>query len=186
MSSIIINNLKNIENYSYLELGIRDNKNFNQILSKDKYSVDTNGNAMFTGTTDEYFESLADDKKFDIIFIDACHDYQFVVNDFNNSIDHATKWILLHDMIPPTKKYIQSSLCSDSYKVLYYMLKEESFEMYPMDNNFGFTLIRMPAKKITPSKEYAHVTYEEFTEFMKDKKVYSDDEIIEMLRNENV
>ena len=58
MSSVIINNLPDIENKTYLELGVFDGTNFNQILSKNKFSVDVNGNASYTGTTDNYFSQL--------------------------------------------------------------------------------------------------------------------------------
>ena len=58
MSSTIINNLPNIENKTYLELGVFNGINFNQILAKNKFSVDINGNATYNGTTDEYFSQL--------------------------------------------------------------------------------------------------------------------------------
>ena len=186
MSSIIINNLPNIKEYSYLELGVNDNVNFNKITAKLKVSADVNGNATFTGTTDEYFATLAPSDRFDIIFIDACHDYEYVLRDFNNAVTHATKWILLHDMIPPSKKHTQSKFCSDSYKILYYMLDEQHFEIYPMDNNFGLTLIKMPAVQICPPDLYKDITYAEFVEFMAAAKLYSDAEIIDILGNENV
>jgi hypothetical protein len=186
MSSRIINHLPSIEDYTYLELGVFDNANFNTIACKNKHSVDMNGIALFTGTTDEYFASIGADTQFDIIFIDANHDYDYVLRDFNNSIDHATKWILMHDMIPPSKKYISPEKCSDSYKILYYMLSQEKFEIYPMNNNFGLTLIKLPAKKIYPSEGYKQISYSSFVEFMTTQKVYSDEEIIALLRNQNV
>jgi hypothetical protein len=84
--------------------------------------------AIYTGTTDDYFATLRDSTKFDIIFIDANHDYPYVLRDYNNAIDHATHWILFHDMIPPTEFDAQSAFCSDGYKILYHMLKYENFE----------------------------------------------------------
>lgn len=186
MSSIIINNLKGIEECSYLELGVHNNKNFNAINAKEKHSVDLNGRAIFTGTTDDYFAQLDSSTKFDIIFIDANHDYDFVLRDFNNSVDRANKWILLHDMIPPNLEYTSTDKCSDSFKILYFLLKETLFEIYPMDNNYGFTLIRVPVNKIYPSESYKNVSYEEFMEYMKDVKLYSDNEIATMLGAENV
>ena len=182
MSSTIINNLKNIENLSYLELGIFDNKNFNQIKSNNKLSVDLNGLAMFTGSTDEFFNQLDPNKKFDIIFIDANHDIDFVVRDFNNAVKHATQWVLIHDMIPPSRKYIQSRFCSDSYKLLMFFLQETKFNVYPMNNNMGLTLIKMPADSVNLSKKYLSINYDDFIHFINDKKTYSDEEIINILR----
>jgi hypothetical protein len=186
MSSIIINNIHDIENYSYLELGIYNNVNFNSIKCTNKFSVDMNGKAMFTGTTDEYFQQLSKDEKFDIIFIDANHDYEYVVRDFNNAIDHATNWILIHDMIPKSAKFTQSKYCSDSFRVLQYLITETNFEIYTMDNNFGLTFVKMPAGKINPPEHYSKISYDEFVEFISKVKLYSDEEIINLLRKQNV
>lgn len=186
MSCQVINHLPNIENKSYLELGVFKNYNFNSIKASNKFSVDLNGKALYTGTTDEYFSSIDSNVNFDIIFIDANHDYDFVLRDFNNAVDHCNEWILIHDMIPPTKEHAQSHLCSDSYKLLYYFLKEEHFQVYPMDENFGLTLIKMPAKKVFPSDLYKNASYEEFVEFIKNIKLYSQEEVIKILREDNV
>lgn len=186
MSSTIINNINDIENYTYLELGIFDNVNFNNIKCRNKFSVDMNGNAMFTGTTDEYFDQLSVSEQFDIIFIDANHDYEYVIRDFNNAIKHATKWVLLHDMIPRSVKFIQPKFCSDSFRVLQYLIKETDFEIYSMDNNFGLTFVRMPATSIEPPTEYSAIPYNEFVEFINGVKLYSDAEMIEILRKDNV
>lgn len=184
MSSIIINNIVGIENLSYLELGVFKNINFEQIQCKNKFSVDVNGNALFTGTTDEYFSTIGMDKRYDIIFIDANHDYDYVLRDFNNSIKHANLWILIHDMIPPSLKHTQSKFCSDSYKLLQYMISRDDLEVYPMNNNFGLTLVKMPATQLTPSENIKNISYSEFLDFMKDKKTYSDEEIIKILNSQ--
>ena len=186
MSSLIINALPNIENYTYLELGVFDNSNFNQIRCRNKYSVDINGNAIFTGTTDDFFSQLDKSTVFDIIYIDANHDYEFVLRDFNNSVPRASKWILMHDMIPPSKKYIQSKFCSDSYKLLYYFLTETNLKVYPMENNMGLTLIEAPAHIIKPSKKFKNIEYKDFMRFLQTQKLYSDKEIIKKLGNYNV
>lgn len=186
MSSVIINNIKGIEKLSYLELGIFDNSNFNKIKCKEKFSVDLNGQAMFTGTTDEYFHQLPKNKMFDIVFIDANHDYEYVLRDFNNAVEHTSKWILIHDMIPPTRKYIDSKYCSDSFKFLYFLLSNTKFKVYPMNNNFGLTFIEMPASKVFPSDDFKNLTYYEFVDYINERHLYSDNEIIEILRGTNV
>jgi hypothetical protein len=70
--------------------------------------------------------------------------------------------------------------------VLYFLLKNTKFEIYPMDNNFGFTLVKLPAGNIAPGVEYSSVTYAEFESFIKTVKTYSDSEIIEILRKDDV
>ena len=186
MSCDIINTMPGIENCSYLELGIRDNINFEAIKCKTQMSVDINGRAQFTGTTDEYF-AQADIPNFDIIFIDANHDKEFVVRDFNNSIKYANKWVLIHDMIPPKKKHTQSKYCSDSFRVLHHMITNTDFELYSMNENYGLTLIKMPnVTEITLSNKSINLSFAAFKTFMQDKKVYSRLEITKILRNSNV
>ncbi len=185
MSCEIINNLPNIENKTYLELGIRDNKNFEAINCKELMSVDVNGRAKFTGTTDEYFD-LHGNTRYDIVFIDANHDRDFVVRDFNNSIKIANEWILIHDMIPPSIKYTASKFCSDSFRVLHHLLSKTDMTVYPMDENYGLTLIKLPGTSIELEQDSNELSWHAFVEFMKDKKVYSHSEVNQILRNTHV
>ena len=183
MSSLILNNLNGLENKSYLELGIAKNKNFTAIKCNNKFSVDINQRAMFVGTTDSFFEQLDTNKKFDIIFIDANHDFDFVVRDFNNAQKHCNEWILIHDMIPPDLRHTISKFCSDSFRFLYCLLKETQLEIYPMNNNFGLTFIKMPAHEVIPDESYKTVSYETVMDYLSNKKLYSDEEIIDILNN---
>ena len=186
MSSIVINHLPAIDSKTYLELGVFDGKNFELINAKIKESVDVNGNATFTGTTDEYFKQIDKHKRFDIIFIDANHDHEFVVRDFNNSINHCNEWVLIHDMVPPTKKYTKPSKCSDSYKVLYHLMQDPATEVYTMNENFGLSLIKMPGRHIDLRDIDKNLRYENFMEYIKSKKLYNTEEIINILGGRHV
>lgn len=182
MTCEIINNIPNIENYSYLELGVANNENIQGIRCKHKMSVDMNGRAAYTGTTDEYFSTVGLNAKFDIIFIDANHDYKYALRDFNNAVDRAGKLIIMHDMIPPSKKHTESKFCSDSYKILYHICTEEKFEVYPMADQYGTTFIKPPYNKVYPSTITENLTYEDFVEFLKTIKIYSTNEITQILK----
>jgi len=176
----LVNQIVGIEDKTYLELGVWKNKNFARVLCRDKYSVDVNGNGLFTGTTDDYFSSKGT-WRWDIIYIDANHDFDFVLKDFNNSVLCCNEWIAIHDMIPPSKKYCARHLCSDSFRLLYYLLKETQFQIYPMQDNYGLTFVRMPAHTVDPPDRYRRVTYEQFTQFVDGLHLYSSSEIAEVL-----
>jgi hypothetical protein len=186
MTCAIINEIEGIEDYSYLELGIYNNKNFNVIKCKNKYSVDTNGRAMFTGTTDDYFAQLNKNTKFDIVFIDANHDYDYVLRDFNNSVKICNQWIILHDMVPPDKEHTNTKFCSDSYKVLHYIKNNTDLEVFTLDNNYGLTFVRMPGVELNPDSYSANLSYEDFVSYISGVKLYSNDEMKHILRGKNV
>jgi len=111
----IINNFIQKFGYkSYLEIGTQNpNGNFNQIDIKNKYSVEPfppsglNANDYsFVGTSDQYFDFISPDTKFDIIFIDGLHHYQQVLKDIENSLNHLSDngTIVCHDCLPTTEK----------------------------------------------------------------------------------
>jgi len=179
-SGNVINLIKDIKHKKYLELGIDDNINFNGILAQDKTSVDTNGRAVFTGTTDNFFAQLNDDIFFDVIFIDANHDYEYVLKDFNNCVKHCKEWIALHDMVPPTLYHTYHTQCSDSYKILHYMIQERpDLIRYTLQDPifYGLTFIKMPAKILIPNDTYRNINYDTFMQNLKGQKLYSKDEM---------
>lgn len=183
-TSEILNEVKNIENYSYLELGLGNAINFDKIKCTDKVSVDLiNAKATFSGLTDQFFE---DNKRtFDIIFIDANHNYDFVLRDFNNSIKICNKIIICHDMIPFDVNYTKSQYCSDSYRILYYILKETNLKPIIWDekDNMGMTIFIKPSEKLVIPDLYKYLSYQVFEKFIKRVKMYSKKEIIKYIED---
>jgi len=94
---------------SYLEVGTqRPSSNFDLINVEHKVSIDPfpMGEVTFVGTSDEYFASISDDVKFDIIFIDGLHHDDQVLKDIENSLNHLSDngTIVCHDCLPTTEK----------------------------------------------------------------------------------
>jgi hypothetical protein len=177
---------------SYLELGIGNGRNFDAVACKSKTSVDVNGRATFLGTTDDFFARLSLRKKFDVIFIDANHDFEYVLRDFNSSVEHCRKWILIHDMIPPSEKYTAHRFCSDSYRLLWWLWERHDIEngryiAYTMSDHYGLTFVEMPARPINEVEIMAWyksnkvISYGKFMESVKTKRLYSAETIIEKL-----
>lgn len=73
--------------------------------------------AWFKGTTDEFFEKNT--STFDVIFIDACHDYEFVKRDFYNSIKILNEEgiIFIHDTDPNKEYLLDPAWCGDGCKL---------------------------------------------------------------------
>ena len=101
----IINRLIKAFDYkNYLEIGVSDGANFVEIECENKVSVDPQqlGYTTHQMTSDEYFEQLPDDVKFDIIFIDGLHLWEQCYRDIENSLKHLSPngIIICHDMNP--------------------------------------------------------------------------------------
>ena len=101
----LINKLiKKFDYHNYLEIGVNQGENFTKINCDNKVSVDPEqyGYTTHQMTSDEYFSQLSEDTKFDIIFIDGIHLWEFCYRDINNSLKHLSPngIILCHDMNP--------------------------------------------------------------------------------------
>lgn len=185
----IVNAIIDQEKDYYLELGINDAGNYNAIRASRKFSVDINGSPRpsFHGTTDDFFKS--NKQVFDITFIDANHDYDFVVRDLCNSSSVTNKLIVLHDMNPPNEAYTASGYCSDSYKLLALLKKETEIDIFTLDSDYGlsFVPITEKSKNIVLSTEliekYRNLSYADFVSFRDQNiKLYTTEEMITKLK----
>lgn len=136
----------------YLELGLNDGGNFASLEIKNKTSVDIqeyshtpHGKPTHLMSTDNFFKQ--NKNLFDIIYIDAEHEYKQVIRDFNNSVECITEngVIFLHDLYPPDLKHTDQNLCNDSYKILNYF-KENNYNIIVNAADYGATCVFNPKK----------------------------------------
>lgn len=95
----IINNLIHEYGYtSYLEIGVGGHHTFNQIRCEQKEGTDIDQGV----SSDQFFAQ--NERKFDLIFIDADHDHQQCEKDIINALNclNENGVIVMHDVNPET------------------------------------------------------------------------------------
>lgn len=188
MASYLINCIPDIQSKRYLELGIYKGSTFNAVHVKDKVSVDLYEPAMFRMDTDSFFRTLGDDEKFDVIYIDACHEYHHVVSDFNNSVNHLNPGglIFVHDLIPPTEEMTSLDYCGDGFKLLHHIITNcpEQYEYRSLaidQGDYGLTVFVNPVDLVYPPPGVAQVSYQQFRQALIPIKLYTRCEIQQFL-----
>ena len=143
----IINSIPNIEAYSYLELGVWNGRNHSKILCRDKSSVDVGWNPTFKMTTDEFFAQ--NKEKWDIVFVDADHNLEGGLKDYNNSTKICSKFIIMHDLYPdnPQQATETGNYAGNVWRLLYHIISRKiHLEHYVLNGDVGMTVFFPPFK----------------------------------------
>jgi hypothetical protein len=160
----IINFLIKKNNYKrYLEIGVRDlNHNLNRINIEHKDGVDPAGNCNYPVTSDEFFEQLPEDIKYDIIFIDGLHlDYQ-VERDITNSLKHLSVngTIVMHDCNPMREEhqietYIDGAIWNGTTWKAFakFRMNNPDLSMYVIDTDYGVGIVKRGSQLLYPKTE---------------------------------
>ena len=139
----IISFFVNRFNYtSYLELGVRDSDNtFNHINCKVKIGVDMNNSCSptYCMTTDEYFETVGNNQTWDIIFIDASHEKEQVLRDFENSLKRLNKngTIIMDDINPNEPFLLSPTYCDNAWEAFAELGKRSDLEMHAITPSYA-------------------------------------------------
>lgn len=156
---------------SYLEVGTQDPaSNFDKIIIEHKVSVDPfpRGEVTFVGTSDAYFESITDDVKYDIIFIDGLHHNDQVLKDIENSLTHLSDngTIVCHDCLPTTEDMQARDdhgreWTGDVWKAIAELRVETiDLDIKVVDTDYGCGIIRrgtnIPYRTISNYKTYSY------------------------------
>jgi hypothetical protein len=148
---------------TYLELGVRDaNNTFNHIKCTQKEGVDCNpaSNPTHLMYTNDFFATVGNEKKWDIIFIDASHEKNQVLQDFENSLarlnDNGT---IIMDDINPTEPFLLSEqYCHNAWEAFAELRQRTDLQMHAVIPSFSGFVRRGKqkafSKKIEPTFEF--------------------------------
>ena len=150
----------------YLELGVRTGVNFQKVAKHCKKAIGvdiapapfelSDNMEYYTMYTDDYFNNLSDDVKFDCVFIDADHSHEQSLKDFMNVKDRVIEdgFIFFHDTYPYNESLFTPSLCNDVYKTALYIKKNfiDEFEIVTLPINPGVTIV----KKMNRNKQLSY------------------------------
>lgn len=143
----------------YVELGIHKCHLFNRIIPHsgkmigvdiDKNAVNymkkTNKASFICSTTLEFAKQLSNNPlEIDMLFIDADHASEAVLNDFNAFFPFVVPHgiILIHDTHPKNIEFMAPGFCNDSYKAIDLLMnKTDQIELITIPLHPGLTMIR--------------------------------------------
>lgn len=144
---------------TYLEIGVSSGENIKNVLIDKKDGVDPGvdyyGNKLsslvnFKMNSDQFFETIENDKIYDFIFIDGLHHHEQVDKDLENSFKHLSEngIIMLHDTMPSSYEAqvvprIQRVWNGDVWKsVVKLRYIRNDLDIMTLDTDHGCTLIK--------------------------------------------
>jgi hypothetical protein len=160
----IINHLIKKNDYKrYLEIGVRNpDENLNKIIVEHKDGVDPAGNCNYPIPSDDFFNQLDVDVKYDIIFIDGLHlDYQ-VEQDITNSLKHLNEGgtIVMHDCSPikeehQVEEYVVGETWNGTTWKAYvkFRMTDENLSMCVVDTDHGVGVITKGKQTLYPKSD---------------------------------
>lgn len=170
---------------NYLEIGVNDGRTMESIKAKHKLGVDPDCHTyqvicegkgdMFCGTSDEFFEQLDINVKYDIIFIDGLHVAEQVFRDITNSIKHLSDngIIVLHDCSPPNKNTIgpvnNYGIWNGNVYIGYIeAVKTYNLEYYTVSTDYGCGVIFPRNVDLNQERKYINHDWDYFEKNRKD------------------
>lgn len=110
--NLLSERLESAERSRYLEIGVRKGHTFRQVNVPEKWGVDPNPlisaknlpprSRMIKDTSDAFFESVANQMTFDLVFLDGLHEARQTWRDLNNALLRLSEngIILVDDVVP--------------------------------------------------------------------------------------
>jgi len=176
----VINTLIKKYNFNnYLEIGVNDGQVFDKIEAKNKLGVDPDCDTykiswhgkgmMFCDTSDNFFNQLDSNIKFDIIFIDGDHEREQVFRDITNSIKHLEKngVIVVHDCSPANEKNTMESQRYGIWNGTVYLglidaVKTYNLNYYTVNTDWGCAILFPLNINLNSPRYRSSISWEDF------------------------
>ncbi len=165
---IIVLIAKSLKPRVYVELGVYQCDVINRIIPyvrKNAYAVDVSGDSglflsknpkakFFKGSTVDFAKKLSNEGVVvDMIFIDADHKKESVIEDFNNFFPLVSDngIIFLHDGYPRNKQQTEDGYCSNAWEAIDELTRAagDTYEMMTLPQHPGLTLCRKRKKQVS-------------------------------------
>ena len=153
--------LSKFKSPTYLEIGCATDTLFNSVPFDQKVGVDPSAGGNVRKTSDDFFK--ANDKRFDVVFIDGLHTYEQVRRDIINSINSLNEggWIALHDMLPRTwlEQHVplisRDAWTGDVWKVAFELIQTDGveFKILKIDHGVGVIKVMKPKVELKDFRE---------------------------------
>lgn len=144
-AATLINAVPGIERMRYLELGSAGGNTLSRVRAAWRCGVDCGcprppgADEFFAGTSDEFF--AARDDRWDVVFVDACHEVAHVQRDLRNALARATWGVFLHDLWPPSEGHVAPNWCGDGYRLLRSLVDTRA-PLATLNVDYGLTCVR--------------------------------------------
>jgi hypothetical protein len=175
----VINHLISTKGYkSYLEIGVQfPESNFLKVNAEYKIGVepfpmvDMKGLGINEVESDNFFDTLAAEQKFDIVFIDGLHTREQCLADILNSLKHLNEGgcILVHDCLP-TAEYQTSKednnreWTGEVWKSIVDIQSKNGVRACTIDTDWGIGYITQDFyTDLVPFPDYMELTWEQYT-----------------------
>ncbi|MBM3504071.1 MAG: class I SAM-dependent methyltransferase [Alphaproteobacteria bacterium] len=140
----------------YLEIGCAGNACFDSILALDKIGVDPARGGTHRMTSDAFF--AANDRRFDVVFVDGLHEFAQCRRDAVHAIDvcEVGGFVLFHDFLPRDWRSanvpaLQGEWTGDVWKTAFELASSDGIEFKLVEIDHGVGV----ARKIRQDWRYA-------------------------------
>jgi len=154
----------------YVELGLYHCETFNRIIPYAEHLVGVDRNPasgtymakspkvqFICSSTQDFARYLTAGFRIDMLFIDANHAAEAVLEDFHNCFPSVAPQglVLLHDTHPKNKAFAVPSLCGDAYLAagILSRMAGPDYETVTIPVHPGLTIIRKRTKQLTWEEE---------------------------------